>query len=145
RAHRRRADPRHLRHADGRKGGKFMDRVRVNGIELEVESQGSGEPLLLVHGSIFGDAYAPLLTEPALKDRYRLIHYHRRGFAGSTHPDAPVSIADQAADALAVLQHLGINQAHVAGHSYGGAIALQLTLDAPAAVHSLILLEPALM
>ena len=50
----------------------------------------------------------------------------------------------QAADARALLEHLGISRAHVAGHSYGGAIAIQLTLDAPDLVASLALLEPAL-
>jgi uncharacterized protein (TIGR02118 family) len=43
-----------------------------------------------------------------------------------------------------VLAHLGIARAHVVAHSYAGAVALQLALDAPAAVHSLALLEPAL-
>jgi uncharacterized protein (TIGR02118 family) len=90
------------------------------------------------------EAFAPLLDVPALTERYRLISYHRRGFAGSARPQGEVSIARQAADAQAVLAHLGITRAHVVGHSYGGAIALQLAIDAPAAVHSLALLEPTL-
>jgi pimeloyl-ACP methyl ester carboxylesterase len=44
-----------------------------------------------------------------------------------------------------LLRHLGVERAHVVGHSYGGAIALQLALDNPDTVHSLALLEPALM
>ena len=122
-----------------------MERVHVNGVELELEAQGSGEPVLLVHGSILADGFAPLLAEPALSGRYRLISYHRRGFARSTHPNTPVSIAEQAADARAVLRHAGAERAHVVGHSYGGAIALQLALDAPETVQSLALLEPALL
>jgi pimeloyl-ACP methyl ester carboxylesterase len=43
-----------------------------------------------------------------------------------------------------LLRHLGVERAHVVGHSYGGAVALQLALDAPAVVRSLALLEPAL-
>jgi pimeloyl-ACP methyl ester carboxylesterase len=43
------------------------------------------------------------------------------------------------------LTHLGVERAHVVGHSSGGAIALQLALDAPEMVHSLVLLEPALL
>ncbi|MBV9338911.1 MAG: benzoate-CoA ligase family protein, partial [Solirubrobacterales bacterium] len=57
----------------------------------------------------------------------------------------PVSISDQAADADALLEHMGVQAAHVVGHSYGGAIALQLALDAPQRAHSLALLEPAVL
>ena len=59
-------------------------------------------------------------SEPALADRYQLIRYHKRGWVGSTHTPAPVSVADHAADAAALLDHLGCPRAHVAGHSSGG-------------------------
>lgn len=100
---------------------------------------------MLVHGAFIADAFAPLLAEPVLTERYRLILYHRRGFAGSTHPDSPLSTAQQAADCSGLMHHLDVQRAHVVGHSYGGVIALQLALDAPEAVHSLSLLEPALL
>ncbi|HXH13383.1 MAG TPA: alpha/beta hydrolase [Alphaproteobacteria bacterium] len=122
-----------------------MNRAQIDGRELEYEVRGAGEPVVLVHGSHITDAFAPLLGEPVLTDRHRLILYHRRGFAGSTHPDGPLSIAPQAADCRALMRHLGVHCAHILGHSYGGAIALQLALDAPEAVHSLALLEPALL
>jgi pimeloyl-ACP methyl ester carboxylesterase len=47
----------------------------------------------------------------------------------------------QAGDASAVLRQLGVPRAHIAGHSYGAIIALQLAMDAPDLVHSLVLLE----
>jgi pimeloyl-ACP methyl ester carboxylesterase len=122
-----------------------MNRAQIGGRALEYEVRGAGEPVVLVHGSHIADAFAPLLVEPVLTERYRLILYHRRGFAGSTHPDGPLSIAQQAADCRAFMRHLGLQRAHLVGHSYGGAIALQLALDAPEAVHSLALLEPALL
>ena len=121
----------------------MADRVPVEGGELEYKVRGSGTPVLLIHGAILADAFAPLLVQPALTDRYRLIHYHRRGFAGSSRHAGPCSIAQQAADARALLDHLGVEGTHVVGHSYGGAIALQLALDAPERVSSLALLEPA--
>ena len=121
-----------------------MNRARIDGKVLEYEVRGAGEPVVLVHGSHIADAFAPLLAEPALTGRYRLVLYHRRGFAGSTRAEDPLSIAQQAADCHAFMQQLGIPRAHVVGHSYGGVIALQLALDAPDAVHSLALLEPAL-
>ncbi|MGH2707151.1 MAG: alpha/beta fold hydrolase [Actinomycetota bacterium] len=99
--------------------------------------------MLLVHGSHLCDAFLPLIHQPALTSGYRLIHYHRRGFAASTHPKEKVSIARQAADAAQLLDRLGMSgPVHVVGHSYGGVIALQLALDTPELVHSLALLEP---
>jgi pimeloyl-ACP methyl ester carboxylesterase len=55
-----------------------------------------------------------------------------------------VSIAQQAAHLGSLMRHLGIGQAHVVGHSSGANIALQLAVDAPSTVHSLVLMEPAL-
>jgi pimeloyl-ACP methyl ester carboxylesterase len=118
-----------------------MERFSVNGAEFEYETVGSGEPLVLIHGVIIGDACAPLLAEPALTSRYQVTNYHRRGFLGSSRHTGPFSIAQQATDALAVIRHVAGGRAHVAGYSYGGAIALQLALDAPEAVHSLSILE----
>jgi pimeloyl-ACP methyl ester carboxylesterase len=76
---------------------------------------------------------------------YRLIRYHKRGWAGSTHTPAPVSIRDHAADAAALLAHLGVRRAHVAGHSSGATVAAQLALDNPQLVQTLSLLEPPLL
>jgi pimeloyl-ACP methyl ester carboxylesterase len=118
-----------------------LERANVSGVELEYEVRGTGEPVVLIHGGIVADAFAPIATEEMLAARYRVVRYHRRGFAGSTHPVGPVSIAEQAADCRALLRCLGIERAHAVGHSLGGAIALQLALDAPEAVHSLALLE----
>lgn len=122
----------------------MMDFASINGVRLAYTDQGVGEPVLCIHGAFVPDAFVPLFREPVLADRYRLVRYHRRGYGKSARTDAPASIATQAADALGVLDHLGIETAHVVGYSYGGPIALQLALDAPQRVHSLALLEPAL-
>jgi pimeloyl-ACP methyl ester carboxylesterase len=118
-----------------------MQPITVNGIELEYQIIGSGEPLLLIDPVLVG-VFEPFLTHDVLKDRFQLIRYHKRGWAGSTHTPPPVAIADHASDAAALLAGLGIERAHVAGHSSGGVVAMQLALDAPDAVHSLTLLEP---
>jgi pimeloyl-ACP methyl ester carboxylesterase len=117
-----------------------MQSVKVNGVELEYEVSGAGEPVLLV-SPVIADGFQPLLSEPALTDRYQLIRYHKRGWAGSTHSPPPVSIAEHAVDAAALLDQLGVRHAHVAGHSSGAAVALQLALDHPEYVHTLMLLE----
>lgn len=121
-----------------------MERARVNGIELEYTVTGSGEPLLLI-SPVVADGFQPLVTQPALRARCQLITYHRRGWAGSTHTPPPVSIADHAADAAALLNHLGVRRAHIAGHSSGAAVALQLALERPEVVHTLALLELSLL
>ncbi len=121
-----------------------MQSARLDGVELEYNATGSGEPLLLIHGGLIGaESFLPLVAEPSIGNRYRSIYYNRRGYAGSTPPTPPFTIGDQAADGRALLAHLGISRAHVAGHSYGGAIATQLTIDSPDLVASLALLEPA--
>jgi pimeloyl-ACP methyl ester carboxylesterase len=123
-----------------------VERALVNGITLEYEDSGTdGEPVVCIHGAFIADSFRPLVAEPSLVSRYRLITYHRRGYVGSSRTPGPISVAQQAADCLALLHHLGVERAHVVGHSFGGCVALQLALDAPEAVHSLALLEPALM
>ena len=121
-----------------------MQSVKVNGVELEYEVSGTGEPVLLI-SPVIADGFLPLLSQPALADRYQLIRYHRRGWVGSTHTPPPVSVADHAADAAALLDHLGLRPVHIAGHSSGAPVAVQLALDHPEHVHTLVLLEPALI
>lgn len=121
-----------------------MEYANVNGVELEYEVNGLGEPVLLI-SPVLADGFLPLLSEPALTDRYQLIRYHKRGWVGSTHTPPPVSIADHAVDAAALLDHLGMPRAHIAGHSSGAAVAVQLALDEPERVHTLILLELSLL
>jgi pimeloyl-ACP methyl ester carboxylesterase len=121
-----------------------MKRARINGITLECEASGSGEPVVLIHGALVADAFGPLQEELSLANQYRLISYHRRGYVGSTHLTDEISIAQHAVDCQSLLRHLSVELTHVVGHSYGGSIALQLALDFPDTVHSLALLEPAL-
>jgi pimeloyl-ACP methyl ester carboxylesterase len=122
-----------------------MDRAKVNGVELEYEVRGSGEAVVLLHGGLLPDENTPLMKESSLIDKYKLINYHRRGFAGSSRPQGKAMIGDQVADARALLKYLGVDRVHVVGHSLGGVIGVQLALDAPETVHSLALMEPALM
>lgn len=124
---------------------KRMDRAALDGVELEYEIRGAGEPVMLMHAGVCADFFKPLSEEPALTDQYRLVRYHRIGYAGSSRLVGAVSIAQQAAHCRSLLRHLGIRRAHIVGHSSSGNIALQLALDTPDAVHSLALLEPALM
>ena len=121
-----------------------MEKANLNGVTLEYRITGSGEPVLLITGAHMAAGYLPLVSQPALADRCRLIRYHKRGLAGSTHTAPPVTIADHAADAAQLLDHLGVRRAHVVGHSSGATVALQLALDRRETVHTLVLLEPAM-
>jgi pimeloyl-ACP methyl ester carboxylesterase len=121
-----------------------MQSVKAGNVELEYETVGSGEPVLLID-MLIADCFVPLLSEPALASGHQLIRYHKRGWRGSTHTPPPVTIADHAADATALLEHLGVRRAHIAGHSTGASIGAQLALDHPEKVHTLTLLEPTLV
>lgn len=125
-----------------------MQYAVVNGEDLEYSVQGSieGEPVVLIHGGMFADMYKPLMSQHALSNSYRLINYHRRGYAGSTHNVLDnVTIQQQAADCKELMRILNIDRAHIVGHSNAGVIAMQLAIDARDMVHSLSLLEPALV
>jgi pimeloyl-ACP methyl ester carboxylesterase len=122
-----------------------LNRASLDGVDLEYEVSGTGEPVVFIHGAFIADIFRPLLAEPSLAGRYRLILYHRRGYADSSRASGPVSVARQAADCRSLLRYLGVERAHLVGHSYGGDVALQLALESPGVVHSLALLEPGLM
>lgn len=133
--------PRQRASSEGR--AVSMRSAAVNGVTLEYEERGAGEPVAFIHLGMLADSFAPLMDQPALGG-YRLIRYHRRGHGGSTRTDGPVTIADQAAGLAGLLAHLGIRRAHVAGHSFGGLVALQLAADRTDLVGSLVLMEAAL-
>ncbi len=122
-----------------------MDRATLDDVELEFENHGVGEPVLFIHPGVFSDWFTPLFREEVLARRYLLVHYHRVGCCGSSCIAGSVTLARHARDARSLLRYLGIARAHAVGHSSSGNIALQLALDFPDVVHSLAILEPALM
>jgi pimeloyl-ACP methyl ester carboxylesterase len=122
---------------------KLVERAAVDGLELAYELRGSGEPVVLIHWGVSATWAEPLMEEPALADRYRLLRYHRAGFGDSSPVEGPISIADHADHCRLLMRNLGIERAHIVGHSSSAVIALQLALDFPDALHTLALLEPA--
>ena len=88
-------------------------------------------PIVLIHAGVCADFFAPLVQEPALSGNFTLVRYHRTGYAGSGRLQGAVSLARQAARCRALMRHLGIERAHIVGHSSSASIALQLGLDAP--------------
>ncbi len=122
---------------------KVMERATVDGLELAYELRGSGEPVVLIHWGVSAAWAEPLLEEPALAHGFRLLTYHRAGFGDSSPIEGPVSIADHAEHCRLLMRHVGIGRAHIVGHSSSVAIAFQLALDAPDAVHTLVSMDAA--
>ena len=71
-----------------------------------------------------------------------MVHYHRRGYAGSGPLPRPASVIDEAADCRELLEALEVSPAHLVGASYSAAIALTLTSLAPHLVRTLTVIEP---
>jgi|RhiMetdeSRZDD1v2_1073273.scaffolds.fasta_scaffold34105_9 pimeloyl-ACP methyl ester carboxylesterase len=120
-----------------------MERASIGSLELEYELVGTGEPVVLLHWGIGARWAEPLLREPALAGRHRLLNYHRVGFAGSDRVEGAISMAEHAEHCSLLLGELGLGSAHVVGHSSSALLALQVALDFPEAVRSLVLMEPA--
>ena len=102
------------------------------------DQDGTGDPILLIMGHAYG-ADMWYRTAPELAASYRVIRFDNRGAGRSSDPPGPYPMRLMAEDALAVLDAAGAASAHVYGVSLGGAIALQLALDHPGRVRSLIL------
>lgn len=119
--------------------------MTLNRTELEYEIAGNGEPVVTIHGVIIGDSFRPLLEHPSFVEKRRVVLYHRRGYGQSRYPEGDVSIEMQAADCIELIRRIGFERVHIVGHSYGGAIGIQVALDAPELVQTLALLEPAIM
>jgi pimeloyl-ACP methyl ester carboxylesterase len=122
---------------------KGMKLAVLDGVSLEYELCGAGEPVVLIHWGVGAAWAAPLLGEPALADHYLLLAYHRAGYAGSGRIDGSIGIAEHARHCRLLLAHLSLERAHVVGHSSSALVALQLALDSPDVVQTLALLESA--
>ncbi len=135
-------------------------KIQANGISLEVEdSGGSGEPVLLIMGLGGQLIHWPAgFVQALLNAGYRVLRFDNRDSGLSTHqvgepapsipwvaaqawlglaPRVPYTLSDMAADALGVLNALGVSRAHVVGMSMGAMIAQRLALAAPEHVCSL--------
>ena len=103
---------------------------------------GAGEPLLLLHG-LSGSAGNWVELLPELLERHRVLAVDLPGHAGSGRLPRGASTADFAAAAAAVLEAETAGLALVAGHSFGGLVALRLAQGRPELVRGLLLVSPA--
>ena len=117
--------------------------VQANGVALSVETFGDrADPAIaLIHGA--GSSllnWEEEFCERLAAGRRFVIRYDLRGAGRSVAPDA-FSLRDLVADAVGLLDHFGVERAHVLGMSLGGAVAQLLALDHPERVASLILVS----
>jgi 3-oxoadipate enol-lactonase len=115
-----------------------MPLVEVNGIRLRVEEEGQGTPLLLIMG-LGASLETWVAQRAAFAGRHRVILFDNRGAGESDSPPPPWTVPDMAADAVGVLDALGIARAHVLGVSMGGMIAQEMAIRRPERVDRLVL------
>ncbi|GAL09469.1 esterase ybfF [Vibrio astriarenae] len=106
---------------------------------LNYKIQGNGEPLLLIHG-LFGSLDNLGLLARGLQERYQVISVDLRNHGRSFH-SKDHSYANMADDISALLDHLGIHQCIVVGHSMGGKVAMKLASTQPERVKQLVVMD----
>lgn len=115
-----------------------MPHLDVSGARLYWESDGhaSAPAIILVHAGVATlRMWDPIV--PALATDHLVIRFDTRGFGSTTFDDVPYS---DRADALAVLDHLGVERATVIGGSRGGGIALDLAVEHPSRVNGVVVI-----
>jgi pimeloyl-ACP methyl ester carboxylesterase len=120
--------------------GKFIE---VDGVRLHYLEQGSGQPLVLIHGNgtMAGDYEISTVFERAA-EKYRVIAFDRPGYGYSERPNTTTWDATaQAALLHKALIQLEVERPIVVGHSWGNLVALSLALEQPEYVRGLVLLS----
>jgi pimeloyl-ACP methyl ester carboxylesterase len=120
-----------------------MSMARINGVDLYYELSGSGEPLVLVHGS-WGDHHNWDAVVSTLAESFRVLAYDRRGHGASERPAGQGSVFEDADDLAGLVDELGLAPAHIAGNSFGAATVLRAATRRPEVFRTLIAHEPPL-
>lgn len=118
-----------------------MGDVQLDGFRLHWEEQGEGDVVLLLPG-LGGSARTMIFQAGVLAPSFRCLSVDNRGGGRSDVPDGPYTTKQMAADAIGLLDHLGIERARVLGHSMGSCIAQEIALAHPQRVERLVLISP---
>ena len=109
-----------------------MSVARNGDVRIAYEFRGDGEPVLLVHGLGYDRrGWGPL--PDLLTQEHRVLLLDNRGVGESDVPPGPYTVAEFAADAVAVVDAAGVERSHVLGVSLGGYIAQEIALSYPVA------------
>ncbi len=119
--------------------------LSVNGVELSYIEQGTGTPVVFVHGA-FSDVRFWEPQRQAVAKHYRFVAYNYRYHGAAPWPDdgKQYSAATHAADLAAFIRRLNAGPVHLVGLSYGGLLATMVASEHPELVRSLTLAEPAI-
>jgi pimeloyl-ACP methyl ester carboxylesterase len=113
--------------------------VDVPGVRLHVAEAGEGPPIVLLHGWP-QHWWIWRKVIPALAEDRRVICPDLRGFGWSEAPQGPYEIAELAADMVALLDALELDQVDLIGHDWGGYTGFLLCLDAPERIRNYLAL-----
>jgi len=116
-------------------------RVKVNGIEMYYETDGSGEPLLLLHGGTGCHENWAHAGRDLFAHEYSLILPDARGHGRTTNPQKTITHRQCALDTLALLDHLGVRECRAIGLSMGGNILLHMATLEPERVRAMVLVS----
>lgn len=119
-----------------------LEIIAAGDVDLEVEVTGDGEPVVIIQTALSVDELRPLAQRTAAHGRFRVVHYHRRGYPRGGSLPRPGSVSAEAADCRALMTTMDIGPAHVVGVSFSATIALALASAAPQSVHTLTVIEP---
>ena len=114
--------------------------AEVNGIKLYYEVYGSGEPLVLIHGGLTTIGEMQGWVQLLAKTR-QVIAVEMQGHGHTADTDRPMNWPTMGDDVAALLNHLKIPQADLAGHSFGGAAALRAAIQHPDKVRRLVVIS----
>jgi pimeloyl-ACP methyl ester carboxylesterase len=114
--------------------------ANVNGIQLYHEIYGEGDPLVLMHGGLTTIGEMQGWVQPLAKTR-QVIAVEMQGHGRTADTDRPLSFAAMAGDIVALLDHLKVPKADLAGHSFGGEIAIRAAIQYPERVRRLVVIS----
>ena len=115
-----------------------MPKAYLNGINVNYKVHGEGEPLVLIMG-FAGPGQAWFFQTRAFKKYYKVVTFDNRGVGKTDKPSEPYTIKAMADDTIGLMDHLGIDKAHILGYSLGGIVAQELAINYPERVRKLIL------
>ena len=114
--------------------------ILSDGIGLDVDDQGSGPNVILIHGyTTTRDFWTSQVA--ILSKQFRVISFSLRGHGESSKPDSDYTIETFSADLIELMHHLDVRAATLVGLSMGGAIALHTAFKNPDAVKGLVLVD----